>query len=617
MAAAGLKAVYQWVVRTMMKMKGETGIVQTMPKKDIVEMNTQITAQRLMQNGIDPTQLKNADQVENAIIAIESKPKTGGVTSTKSAKVFDMEGKEIDPKKGIMGGKQVDDDLPPPGSRGGKDDIAAPVQSEDEILEKLEKENRKARRNLQIKLSKDKGYQKFKGETEEEIRKRFGLDDPEDMAQGGRAGFFMGSANPKGLGLLRQILKYMSKTGQELDKFQGVDLSALDMLRFSNPKRFNRLLEDVQGKVNVKEGIMGTDSVRAMQQADREKRKGITAGVLEFAKDTKARDDAIRRRVAEKAEYTIIPKMKRELMEGMGMSEEVAEKTARGMAEAAQNIRLTDEPPIITKEGLLQLENVLKNMETGGKKARDLNADGGRIGFKDGMTRRTFLKIFGGLVSLPIIGKIVKPLKLTTGVKKVPIIKTDNVPGKPEWFDTLVNKVIVEGDDVTKKFATAERQSIHQKTLDDGSVVRVTEDVDDGAVREEYESEQNTFADTVQLQYKKPLPDEGDPRPAAEFDVAESGPVGRQTGPDDYDIDVDEVGGSSISDLDSDVSKLKEYATGKKLTMKEIVESKKRRDRAYDISTDLEAQSDAVTRRQGDYDPSDYASGGIARMLGE
>ena len=34
------------------------------------------------------------------------------------------------------------------------------------------------------------------------------------------------------------------------------------------------------------------------------------------------------------------------------------------------------------------------------------------------------------------------------------------------------------------------------------------------------------------MQYKKPLPDEGDPRPTAEFDVAESGPVGRQTGPD-------------------------------------------------------------------------------------
>ena len=40
---------------------------------------------------------------------------------------------------------------------------------------------------------------------------------------------------------------------------------------------------------------------------------------------------------------------------------------------------------------------------------------------------------------------------MVRGVTKVPMIKTDNVPGKPEWFDALVNKVIVEGDDVTKK----------------------------------------------------------------------------------------------------------------------------------------------------------------------
>ena len=456
--------------------------------------------------------------------------------------------------------------------------------------------------------------------------KQFDIAFKKKFNQGGRAGFFMGGPNPKGLGLLRLILKYMSKTGQELDKFQGVDLSALDMLRFSNPKRFNKLLEDVRGKVNVKEGIMGTDSVRAMQQADREKRKGITAGALEFAKDTKAKEDALRRRVAEEAEYTIIPKMKRELMEGLGMSEEVAQKTARNMAEAAQNIRLTDEPPIITKEGLLQLENVLKNLETGGKKARDLNADGGRIGFKDGMTRRTFLKIFGGLISLPIIGKIVKPLKLTTGVKKVPIIKTDNVPGKPEWFDQLVNKVIVEGDDVTKKFATGERQSIHQKTLDDGSVVRVTEDVDDGAIRVEYQSDESMFGEPVQLQYKKPLPDEGAPSPTAEFEVSESGIVGRADGPDDYVLEGEDMIGSSIRELESDVSKLKQYATGKGPTMKEIVEIKKRKDKVRRLNEgDPSETSQYVTDRQGEFiendlvdlDPPEFASGGIARMLGE
>jgi len=246
-------------------------------------------------------------------------------------------------------------------------------------------------------------------------------------------------------------------------------------------------------------------------------------------------------------------------------------------------------------------------------------ATGGRAGFKDGMTRRTFLKILGGAMSIPIIGKFLKPMKVGKTVTKVPMIKTDNVPGKPEWFDQLVNKVIIEGDDVTKRFATGERQSIHQKTLDDGTVVRVTEDVDDGAVRVEYESDKNVFEDPVQLQYKKPLPDEGDPRPTAEFTTAESGPVGRQVGPDDYDIDVDEVGGTSIRDLDSDVSKLKEYATGKKPTMQELVQNIKRREKAAKITEGGDEMIDAVTRRQGDYDPSpeEFASGGIAGMLGE
>ena len=88
----------------------------------------------------------------------------------------------------------------------------------------------------------------------------------------------------------------------------------------------------------------------------------------------------------------------------------------------------------------------------------------------------------------------------------------------------------------------------------------------------------------------------------------------------DFDIDIDEVGGSSISDLNSDVSKLKAYATGEKPTMKELVQNIKRKDKAKNITEDQEAQMDAIIRRQGDYDPSDYddyASGGIARMLGE
>jgi hypothetical protein len=334
------------------------------------------------------------------------------------------------------------------------------------------------------------------------------------FADGGRAGFFMGGPNPKGLGLLRQVLNYMSKKGVKENKFKGADLSGLDMLRLSNPKTFNKFLEDARGKVNIREGIMGTDAVRAQQEALRAQRKGLTEKSLDVAKAMKRDEDRIAKKIAEDAEITIIPQVKKQLMEGIGMSEEAAEKSARDMAKVAQNMRLTDDSPRITEEGILQLENVLKNMETGGKKKRDLNATGGRIGFKDGMSRRTFLKLLGGLASIPIIGKIVKPIKLAKGVKNVPIIKTADVPGKPEWFDALVNKVIIEGDEVTKKFATQERQVVHMKKIDDETSVMVTQDLNDGSIMVDVddpirnvmgESGQDT---SVQMMLKKGQADE-------------------------------------------------------------------------------------------------------------
>ena len=65
-----LTAIRQWVIKTMMK--GNTGVVQTMPKQQIIEMNVQITAQRMMQNGINPNDMKTVGQVENVVNQIET-----------------------------------------------------------------------------------------------------------------------------------------------------------------------------------------------------------------------------------------------------------------------------------------------------------------------------------------------------------------------------------------------------------------------------------------------------------------------------------------------------------------------------------------------------------------
>jgi len=479
-----MKAVIQWVLRTMMK--DQTGVTRTLPKKDLVDFNVAMTAERLMRNGVDPNSLKNANQVENAINMIESRPPVQqGITSTKSAKVFDMEGQEIPKGSKIMGGKAI-------------------KEKEAEIAERLGKENKQAAQRMRNKKL---------------------IEDAIDNASPGFAGDIKYDAQL----VADDLAERKGKMFDELSQEEQIDLydqayKGLSKQRFKGMKRpasEDRALEDFVDDA----GGVNPDDPR---------------GIDDFIPD--------------------------------------------------------DDPEPL--------------------------AQGGRAGFKEGsgMTRRSFLKILGGLASIPIVGKFLKPIKTAKGIKSVPIIKTVPVEGKPEWFDALVNKVIVQGDDMTKQFATKDREIVHATKIDEDTFVRVTQDLDEGSVRVEYENPDNVFGDPVQMEYKKPLPDEGAPNPAAEFSTAESGPVGRQVGPDDYDLEVEEIGGTSIRDLDSDVSKLKEYATGKGPTIREIIQNKKRKDKARRITDDIDgAASDAAIRRQGEYYPDEdgLASGGIARMLGE
>ena len=738
-----LTAIRQWVLRTMMKAKGQTGVVQTLPKREILEINTQITAQKLLQNGIDPNSLKNADQVENAIISIESRPKVQeGIKSTSSAKVFDLEGKEIKNPKNIMGGKELKNT-----DEAFEAEIAARMNKEnqealqrirmkkakeyklnlfknlddkkklnddeyEEFLEEIGGENRleaydfdgtagSAKRILkedveyeeymfdqytkgnldpeqpksnkpitsmdkQINEEFQKGMKegKFNNvrlkdgrriESEDDFREyidELNEDNNFDFAQGGRAGYkfglgpllnFLNKKSPmKAYTDYLESVKTRMKAGKEAEVAGEVIPIAAGGALITNQakKKLKKMNEEQKKKIEeeaqeeLRKDMKKADGGRAGFKAGTGK-KGL-GFLLDLFKPKKSKFD--KKRFEEgPIDLAFLENLNpkdlgpyirtRDTMGrgGYGMYDNFADMPA-GLR-AAELIKTIKGPrnEINYKAAELFLGKKLRGDESADELIQMLNrqemrAEGGRIGYKDGpdMGRRTFLKILGGLAAVPIIGKFIKPLKVGKTIKKVPIIQTENVPGKPEWFDALVNKVIIEGDDVTKKFATGERQAIHQKDLADGTTVRVTQDMDDGAVRVEYESDANMFEDTVQMEYKKPLPDEGDPNPAAEFKTSESGIVGRADGPDDYSMDIEEVGGTSIKDLDSDVSKLKEYATGQKPTIKEIVQSKRRKDRVkYYQSPD--GQVDYVTTRQGDYvpEPDDFASGGIARMLGE
>jgi hypothetical protein len=248
-------------------------------------------------------------------------------------------------------------------------------------------------------------------------------------------------------------------------------------------------------------------------------------------------------------------------------------------------------------------------------------AMGGRIGLKLGMNRRAFLKLMGG------VGAGIGALK--TGLLKFAgkgaaskitkdIIKTEAVPGKPEWFDALVTKVINEGTDVTKKLATQERESVHRLNIDKFEDVTVYRNTDTGEIRVSYESPTNVGEESVDLVYKKPLPDEGDPRPSAEFYAVEPEPrVVNMDG--DMEFDGENLV-NSIDDLMSDTSRLKIIARGdNKPTIKEFVESKRKKDKTKAINEDPVQQAEYLEEKYGPVPDKDYdfASGGVARLLGE
>ncbi len=607
-----MKSIIRNFIAKRVAGRSDDGIMITLTDPKKVDFQAAMMEDLLMRNGIDPNAIQSEEQLKmilNRISSMENQT-TSGIRNTESAKVFDLKGKRIKDTDNIMGGEE----MPPPGSRGGPDDIAAPVQSAEETLKNMTEAEIKANLEAQNKSAIEKI---LKRKNREDV---YGLEDYDTTNMSEikkeiiRTETKLGNLNPNTPGFrerAKPLIDKITALQKKLrdDKAYGgrIGYSIGDLVMPDNDFMNLELPEDVDPYADIQGQTALLDPFTVIGGLIKVG-KGAKASALakEFFRN-KARQEAgkkiykeIQKKVNPPKYGPPTPNIKPgRQISGGGREVSTNMGSVAGAQQDISNYQSFNEVPL----------------RTGGI---------ARIGLKEGsgMTRRTFLKFLAGAASIPIVGKILKPFKIGKTVTKVPIIKTDNVPGKPEWFDQLVNKVIIEGDDVTKRFATAERQSIHQKTLDDGSVVRVTEDVDDGAVRVEYESEANVYGDPVQMQYKKPLPDEGDSRPAAEFDVAESGPVGRSRGPDDYEIELDEVGGTSISDLTSDVSKLKEYATGQKPTLKEFVQSKKRKDKAKNISEGGESEMDEVIRRQGEFiqfediDPN-MASGGIARMLGE
>ena len=105
-----------------------------------------------------------------------------------------------------------------------------------------------------------------------------------------------------------------------------------------------------------------------------------------------------------------------------------------------------------------------------------IGAKGGRVGLKNGMDRRTFLKIMGGLASIPILGKFFKSAKVAS--KTAPVVSNVTKSEAPAYFFDLVTKIKAFGKQ--SKVGPSERVNEFSYIGKNGDEYTLTEDIVSG-----------------------------------------------------------------------------------------------------------------------------------------
>ena len=242
------------------------------------------------------------------------------------------------------------------------------------------------------------------------------------------------------------------------------------------------------------------------------------------------------------------------------------------------------------------------------------------------MGRRAFLKLMGaagagigaakaGLGSLFKAGKPV--------AKELTQVPINNIEGMPSWFKPLVNKVIREGTEVE---SGAERVIVHKTKLPESKTdVYVTQQLDTGDVAVDIGMGKHGWSDghygqPVRLEYKasETIPlhspegsyskvkhgDKTHIKTNEEFTVEEA----EWTGGHPENIKFEESTIEKFGEHGSDFTEVEKFATG---TVKDTKPTKKRLRTEWEQGK-AEADADAAADMA-----DDFASGGLAKMLGE
>ena len=235
-----------------------------------------------------------------------------------------------------------------------------------------------------------------------------------------------------------------------------------------------------------------------------------------------------------------------------------------------------------TQEGAALKSGIMKATKTKPKKIDpEEKADGGRIGLKDGMDRRTFMKILGGLATLPILGRYFKGAEVAAPVtQKVMENFSSNASEAPTYFFDLMTKIKVFGK--KSKVGPAERVDEYSYTGKNGDQYTLTEDITTGdaqitkdkmGIGTSGDKSFDVIEDRTVMDYKARKQD---------VDVKTQRPIDEPAEYEEYKVDFDQDGTEAGADAIDE------------MIQKEIIEESKKA-----------------------APPIKKASGGLAYMLGE
>jgi len=484
--------IKNFIAKQIFKQKGVIGNAKS------VEFSANALAERLKRLNINPNDIKSEGEL-NQVLAFVQQAEDQAFTDRfgsmlqgsrfgKSADVLDMTGKKLDPKKPIMGGTQTTEET-----------IKENLMKTDNPFSELVRATEKGPKSLADRLPDiDKSLRDKKVPTtfSEDIERQYGLTlqgdetvqevidmindikNKKDFATGGRAGY------AKGIGPLLRFLSENSpkQAGQKYlksvkDRAQRGDIKSLapELGALSATGIFiNRRMKDVLANMNEQDKKIDLENYIKELDADPfykeypELKDKMIENYKEVFGETRADGGRAGFNVGGAPSIVLNPDERERgpVFETDKVEDAIREIIKRGIRIKGAQIPISEKGqlgiaiPKLDTVGAGGLINLLGGeLEFGGMK--DFGSGSEKLGFefrkkfggpKDkrvnrkeggGMSRRQFMKIMGGIASLPFIGKFFKGAKPAAKVAEVATKSTGGQP--PAYFFDLAEKIKILG----------------------------------------------------------------------------------------------------------------------------------------------------------------------------